>query len=332
LKEDKGLEFGLTIPQGWRGGDLPLEEENDPIKQYGFSKSVSIEADGLGFSSIYAYDHLIPFRSGDRNKNIFECFTLLSSLAAITERINLGQIVTCSSYRKPALLAKMLSTLDVISNGRLELGIGAGWYEQEYKAYGYYFPSDISRIKELDESLRIIKAMWTEEPYATIEGKYHRIREAICNPKPIQRPHPIIMVGGSGEEYLLKVVAKYADRYNLFFGSPDRMIRKISVLKEHCNSIGRDYAEIQHSIVLPCIIKDTEEKVDQVLVQYRKKDKTMEEYIQYLVGGIAVGTPEKVLQGIKKYVDIGVTHFILHFIGLDDVTLRLFDAKVIRCV
>ena len=332
MKEERGLEFGLSIPQGWRGGDLSLEEENDPIKQYEFSKSVSIEADKLGFSSIYAYDHLIPFRSRDRNKNIFECFTLLSALAAITERINIGQIVTCNSYRNPALLAKMLSTLDVISNGRLELGIGAGWYEQEYKAYGYFFPSDISRIKELDESLRIIKAMWTEEPSATVEGKYHRIREAICNPKPIQRPHPIIMVGGTGEEYLLKVVAKYADRYNLFFGAPDKVLRKISVLREHCHSIGRDYAEIQHSIVLPCIIKDTEEKVDQVLAQYRKKDKTMQEYLQYLVGGIAIGTPEKVLQGIKKYIDIGVTHFILHFIGLDYVTLRLFDTKVIRCV
>lgn len=219
--------------------------------------------------------------------------------------------------------------MDVISNGRLELGIGAGWYEQEYKAYGYFFASDISRIKELDESLRIIKAMWTYEPSATVEGKYHRIREAICNPKPIQRPHPIIMVAVTGEEYLLKVVAKYADRYNLFFGAPDKMLRKISFLREHCHSIGRDYAEIQHSIVLPCTIKDTDEKVDQVLAQYWKKDKTMQEYLQYLVGGIAIGTP---LQGIRKYIDTGVTHFILHFIGLDYVTLRLFDAKVIRCV
>ena len=329
MQKQHELEFGLTVPQGWRGGDLPLEEENDPVKQYEFSKSISVTADTIGFDSIYAYDHFIPFYSDDRNKNIFECFTLLSSLAAITERIKIGQIVTCNSYRNPSLMAKVLSTLDKISNGRVELGIGAGWYEQEYTAYGFDFPSNVSRIKQLDESLSIIKAMWKEKS-TSFEGKYYRIKEAICNPKPIQKPNPIIMIGGSGEKYLLKVVAKHADRYNLFFGTTNEMKTKISLLKEYCNSIGRDYKEIQYSIVLPCIIKNTDKEVIEVLVQYKRKDKTLEQYLQYLVGGITIGTPEKVLQGIKKYIDIGVTHFILHFIGLDETTLRLFDAKVIR--
>lgn len=171
-----------------------------------------------------------------------------------------------------------------------------------------------------------------KEKRASFEGKYYSIKEAICNPKPIQKPHPIIMIGGSGEKYLLKVLAKHAERYNLFFGTPNDMKTKISVLKEHCQSIGRDYKEIQYSIVLPCIIKDPQQEVNQVLVQYNRRDKTLDEYLQYLVGGVAVGTPEKVLQGIKKYIDIGVTHFILHFIGLDETTLRLFDAKVIRNV
>jgi F420-dependent oxidoreductase-like protein len=327
MQKQHELEFGLTIPQGWRGGDLLLEE-NDPVKQYEFSKSISVTADSIGFDSIYAYDHFIPFYN-DRNKNIFECFTLLSALAATTERIKIGQIVTCNSYRNPSLVAKMLSTLDIISTGRVGLGIGAGWYVRGYIAYGYHFPSNVSRIKQLDESLSIIKAMWKEKR-ASFEGKYYRIKDAICNPKPIQKPHPIIMIGGSGEKYLLKVVAKHADRYNLFFGTPNDMKTKISLLKEHCKSIRRDYKEIQYSSVLPCIIKDTDQEVNQVLVQSKRKDKTLEEYLQYLVGGVAVGTPEKVLQGIKKYIDIGVTHFILHFIGLDEATLRLFDAKVIR--
>src|SRR6188472_1827092 len=176
----------------------------------------------------------------------------------------------------------MLSTLDIISNGRVELGIGAGWYEQEYVAYGYNFPSDITRIIQLDESISIIKAMWTEE-HASFEGKYYKIKDAICNPKPIQKPHPLIMVGGSGEKYLLKVVARHADRYNLFFGSSDEMKRKISLLKEYCNSIGRDYKEdIQYSVVLPCIIRESEDEVSKVLAQNKRNDKSIEQYLNIL--------------------------------------------------
>ena len=224
------IKFGLAIPQGWRRGDLPSDQENNPVSQYEFSKSVATAADNLNFDSIYAYDHLVPHYKDDVEKNIFECFILLSSLAAITKKVKIGQIVVCNSCRNPALLAKMLSTLDIISNGRVELGIGAGWYEQEYLAYGYDFLSDRIRIAQLDESISIIKAMWREK-YASFEGKYYKIKDAICNPKPIQKPHPLIMVGGSGEKYLLKLVAKHANRYNLFFGSPEEMKRKISILK-----------------------------------------------------------------------------------------------------
>ena len=326
------IKFGLAIPQGWRGGDLPLEEENNPINQYEFSKSIATIADNLKFDSIYAYDHLIPHYKDDMEKNIFECFTLLSALAVITEKVKIGQIVVCSSYRNPSLLAKMLSTLDIISNGRVELGIGAGWYEQEYLAYGYDFSSNITRIMQLDESIKIIKAMWIEK-YASFQGKYYKIKDAICNPKPIQKPHPLIMVGGSGEKYLLKVVAKHADRYNLFFGSPNEMKRKISILKEYCNTIGRNYKkDIQYSVVLPCIIRESEDEVNKVLIQNKRKDKSVEQYIQYLVNGITIGTSEKILQGISKYLDIGVRHFVLHFIGLNDSSLRLFDSKVIRMI
>jgi F420-dependent oxidoreductase-like protein len=329
----KELQFGLTIPQGWRGGDLPLEEENDPVKQYEFSKSISVTADNLGFSSIYAYDHFIPFYSADINKNIFECFSLLSSVAATTTRIKIGQIVACNSYRNPALLAKMISTLDVISNGRVELGIGAGWYENEYTAYGYDFPSNITRIKQLDESLSIIKEMWKGRR-TSFEGRYYTIKDAICNPKPIQKPRPVIMVGGSGEKYLLKVVAKHADRYNLFFGAPGEMKRKISILMELCDYLGnrrtKDQNEIRYSVVLPCIIRESEEEVNQILMQYKRNDKTLEQYLQYLVGGITIGTPEKILKGINEYLDYGVRHFIFHFMGLDKITLKLFDSKVIN--
>ena len=300
---------------------LLLEKENNPAKQYEFSKSIAIAADNLGFDSLYAYDHLIPHYKDEVEKNIFECFTLLSAIAAITDKIKIGQIVACNSYRNPALLAKMLSTLDVISNGRAELGIGAGWYEQEYLGFGYDFPSNVIRIKQLDESLNIIKAMWTKKR-SSFEGNYFKVKDVICNAKPIQNPYPTIMVGGQGEKYMLKVVAKHANRYNLFFGSPQEMKRKISLVKEYCKSIGRNHNEIQYSVVLPCILIESEEKVNQTLIEYKRKDKTIQEYIQYLVGGITVGTPENIVKGLKEYANIGVSHFVIHFIKLDEKILK----------
>jgi F420-dependent oxidoreductase-like protein len=328
-EKNNKIQFGLTIPQGWRGGDLPLEEENNPVKQFAFSKEIAITADNLGFDSIYAYDHLMPFFKGDTEKNIFECFTLLSATATITNKIRIGQIVTCNSYRNPALLAKMLSTLDVISNGRTELGIGAGWYEKEYSAYGYDFLSHVIRIRQLDESISIIKELWTRRS-ATFSSRYYVVKDAICNPKPIQKPHPIIMVGGSGERYLLKVVAKHADRYNNFFGSPKELKKKIAILKEHCNTLGRDYKQIQHSVVLPCIITESQEGINKILARYKRNDKTIKEYLDYLVGGITIGIPEKIIKGLNEYIEIGVTHFIIHFIGLNNSVLKLFKSKVVN--
>jgi F420-dependent oxidoreductase-like protein len=330
LKKEKNneIQFGLTIPQGWRGGDLPLEEENNPVKQFAFSKEVAITADNLGFDSIYAYDHLIPFFRDDTEKNIFECFTLLSATATITNKIRIGQIVTCNSYRNAALLAKMVSTLDVISNGRIELGIGAGWYEKEYVAYGYDFPSNVIRIRQLDESISVIKELWTKRK-ATFSGHYYSVKDAICNPKPIQNPHPIIMVGGSGERYLLKVVAKHADRYNNFFGSPEQLKKKIVVLKEHCKTFGREYKQIQYSVILPCIITESEE-VNEILAKYKRNDKTIKQYLDYLVGGITIGAPEKIIKGLNEYIALGVTHFIIHFIALNNSVLKLFRSKVVN--
>lgn len=326
-EKNNKLQFGLMIPQGWRGGDLTLEEQNNPIKQFEISKLVARTADSLGFDSIYAYDHLIPFSINDIEKNIFECFTILSAIAAITSRIKIAQIVTCNSYRNPALLAKMISTLDVISKGRIELGIGAGWYDKEYTAYGYEFSSDIVRINQLDESLIIIRDMWTKKR-TSFEGHYYKVKDAICNPKPIQKPHPTIMIGGSGERYLLKVVAKHADRYNLFFGTPDILKKKSTILKEHCNNIGRDHKGIQYSVVLPCIISQSEDNINEILSKYKGKDETIIQYLDKLAGGILIGTPEKIIKGLSEYIDLGVSHFIIHFRELNNSTLKFFKSKI----
>jgi alkanesulfonate monooxygenase SsuD/methylene tetrahydromethanopterin reductase-like flavin-dependent oxidoreductase (luciferase family) len=221
----------------------------------------------------------------------------------------------------------MISTLDVISKGRIELGIGAGWYDKEYTAYGYEFSSDMVRINQLDESLIIIRDMWTKKR-ASFEGRYYKVKDAICNPKPIQKPHPTIMIGGSGERYLLKVVAKHADRYNLFFGTPDILKKKSTILKEHCNNIGRDHKGIQYSVVLPCIISQSEDNINEILSKYKGKDETIIQYLDKLAGGILIGTPEKIIKGLNEYIDLGVSHFIIHFRELNNSTLKFFKSKI----
>jgi F420-dependent oxidoreductase-like protein len=329
------IRFGVVIPQGWSYSLIPSTHEHedareDGIQQYNFSKKIAEAADNSSFDSIYTYDHFLPYYASSAEKNFFECFTLLSTLAAITRKVKIGQDVICNSYRNPALIAKMLSTLDVISNGRVELGLGAGWNEDEHRQYGYDFPSALTRIKQLDESLSIIKAMWTEEKgVATFSGKYFSIKNAICNPKPIQKPHPIIMVGGAGEKYLLRVVAKHADRYNHPSGSAEVLKRKISVIKEHCGVIGRDYKQIEYSVLISCLIRETEEEIKEKIKQLKRISHGMQQ-VEEAEFVSTIGTPEAAILALNRYIDVGVTHFILDFIGLDERTIRLFDSKVIR--
>jgi F420-dependent oxidoreductase-like protein len=274
------IRFGVVIPQGW-SYDLPRTAEITDLQkqiknqhrsmQYEFSKNISKAIDhSSAFDSIYTYDHFLPYYAPNNKNDFFECFTLLSSIAAITSKVKLGQVVTCNSYRNPALLAKILSTLDIISNGRIELGIGAGWYEEEYRQYGYDFPSTVVRIEQLDEAVSIIKAMWSKQK-ASFKGKYYSIKDAICNPKPLQKPYPTIMIGGSGEKYLLRVVAKHADRYNHPCGSVDLLKRKISKLKEHCASIGRNPKEIEYSILISCLIGEEDKMIKDIINQRKKQ-------------------------------------------------------------
>jgi F420-dependent oxidoreductase-like protein len=334
------IRFGFVIPQGWSydliAPSLTLsqrqKQEQDPIEEYKFSKTIAEIADKHSkFDSIYTYDHFLPYYASSDQKDFFECFTLLSAIAAITKKLKIGQVVTCSSYRKPSLLAKMLSTLDIISNGRLELGIGAGWNKREYIQYGYDFPSDITRIKQLEEAINIIKAMWTQKE-ATFFGKYYSIKNAICNPKPLQKPHPTIMIGGSGEKYLLKVAAKYADRYNHPGGGDAKVLkRKISILKEYCANYKRDSSEIEYSILISCLIKSTDDEVQQIVKQRKKQPYGMQQ-ITEAAHNSTIGTPENIVTGLNKYVDVGVRHFIMDFIGLDKTTITLFNSKVIQRV
>ena len=314
------IKFGLVIPQGW-GNDLPHVSS---AEQFNYSRDIAIAAEKNGFDSAYVYDHFIPHYKYPSNGNFFECYTLLSALSTFTKMIKLGQIVTCNSYRNPALLAKMLSTLDVITRGRVEMGIGAGWYEKEYNAYGYSYLSNVVRILQLEESIQIIKKLWTMK-IANFRGKYYSINNAICSPKPIQKPHPTIMVGGSGEKYLLKVAARYADRYNLYFGTPEEMSRKINVLKDY----NTKHRKIEYSIVLPCMIVRENEDLIKIIKKLKKGKMTVEQYKKSIAGGLTVGTIDDIVDGISKYVNIGVSHFIFHFLILDRSVLKKFS-KVLK--
>jgi len=204
-------------------------------------------AEDHGFVWFDLMDHMIQIAPGvgDADDPFMESWTTLAALAAVTNKIRLGTMVTSVSYRNPALLAKMAATVDVISNGRLTLSIGAGWYEDEYNQYGWDFPPAATRIHQMEEAVQLIKAMWTQ-PRANFSGRYYHVKDAILEPKPVQKPHPPILIGGSGEQLTLRVVARHADACNLF-GNPQEVIHKLEVLRRHCENEKRDFNEIERT-------------------------------------------------------------------------------------
>ncbi|MEM2919762.1 MAG: TIGR03560 family F420-dependent LLM class oxidoreductase [Candidatus Nitrosocaldus sp.] len=310
---DKGtdrLEFGILLPQGWIDDLNGLTFED--VKRF------ALTAEALGFNSLWAYDHFIPYKEYRPfiGRPMLECWTLLSSIAGVTSKARIGQVVTCNSYRNPALLAKMASTLDYISNGRLEFGIGAGWYEEEYISYGYKFPSARARIEQLDEALHIIRAMWVDES-STFNGKHYRVINAVNYPKPVQKPHPPIMVGGSGR-LLLKVAARHADIYNCPFASMDEFTDRLKVLKEHCISMRRDYNSIVKSLLMRVIIADRHEVLMDKVRAVKRRDESVDEFIARSRDSTIIGTPDEVARVLQGYAAIGVSHFILHLLPLDE--------------
>ena len=320
----KPIQVGLTLPQGW----LDEFPDNNSHNQFLFSKSVALEAEQLGYEAGYVYDHFIPYYGDKRTMPFFEAYTLLSAIASVTSKIRIGQVVTCNSYRSPALLAKMSSTLDAISNGRLEFGIGAGWFEYEYNSYGYHFDDASTRIEQLDESITIIKKMWQKEK-SNFKGNHYFIKNAICSPKPMQKPHPPIMVGGAGQK-LISVAAKHATRYNHPFGTPETLQTKIETLQNSCKKIKRDFDEIENSVLLRVLVGKDNDDVKQIIAGLKKKNESITEFVTRSKDSIALGTPNDVVEYLKKYVDIGISYFIVNFIGLSNSLemLSLFSKKV----
>src|SRR5437016_14075428 len=248
------LKFGLSLPQGWT---MDLASIKHPVEAYEAMTRVAQTADEVGFDSVWLVDHFhtIPQPSQEVT---FECWTTTAALARDTKRVRVGQTVTCNGYRNPTLLAKMASTVDVLSHGRLNFGIGAGWFEHEYRAYGYDYPDTPDRLRRLGEAVQVILAMWTQEE-AVFEGKYYQVRGAINQPKGVQKPHIPLLIGGSGERVTLKLVAQYGDAGKVF-GDLETIKRKFAVLKEHCGTVGRDYESIHRTTGAMCLIADKSEE------------------------------------------------------------------------
>src|SRR5687768_8073694 len=299
--------FGVLVPQGWR---LDLVSMKDPVEKYEQMTRFAKEAERLGYDSIWVYDHFHTVPTQELETN-FECWMSTAALARDTSTIRIGQMVTCNNYRNPALLAKMASTVDVMSHGRLDFGIGAGWYEAEYKAYGYPFPDGPERLRQLDEALQIIRAMWTE-PYATFEGKYYQVRGAINEPKGVQKPHIPIWVGGGGEKVTLKLVAKYADACNISTGTdPAGYKHKYDVLREHCDKLGRDYNSILKTAhVFLTLLEDGQDPEEGTAHQRGLRGGiSLEEYST----GTFVGNVEETTGFLKALQDVGTEYFVVYF-------------------
>jgi F420-dependent oxidoreductase-like protein len=241
------VRLGAIIPQGWTGD----YDGWDPVRAWSRSVELARQAERLGYESIWLFDHFTTVPR-PTDEITFESFTSLSALAALTRRVRLGHIVMCTAFRNPALTAKMISTLDVISGGRMELGIGAGWKRDEWIAYGYGFPETRERLAMLADHLEVITRMLTPAPFehATYEGRYARVHDAINVPKPLQQPRLPIMVGGNGQNVTWRLAARHADELNVDGMSPEEVADALPVIRARCEEIGRDPATLPVSVHL----------------------------------------------------------------------------------
>jgi len=307
------VRIGLCLPQEWQNDHI------DPAEAYETMTRIAQEAEALGFDSIWLFEHFHSSRAPyPKERMLFECWISTAALARDTRRIRIGQLVTCNSFRNPALLAKMASTVDVLSHGRLDLGLGAGWYEAEYLSYGYPFPDTPTRLRQLREALQILKIMWTEDE-ATFEGKHYQLRGAINQPKGVQKPHIPILIGGKGEQVTLKLVAHYGDACNFTHPSPEEMTHKFALLRRYCEDIGRDSQEVRRTIFVNGCIGETDAKVTEKAAKLPKKFT-----LDHLRTRGLLGTPTIVRQRLQEMERLGVQEVIISLPDvIDSATLQL---------
>ncbi|GHO64971.1 LLM class F420-dependent oxidoreductase [Ktedonobacter sp. SOSP1-52] len=300
------MKFSVILPNG---ATNELAGIKDPVEAYETMTRTAQIAEGAGFDALWVSDVLWPgdFSGRDASQEfLFECWSTMAALARDTSHARIGQIVTSNVFRHPALLAKMASTIDVMSHGRLTLGIGSGSpaIASQARAYGYDYADVPVRSRQLREAIQIILAMWTQEE-ATFEGKFYSVQGAINQPKGVQRPHIPLLIAGNGEQVTLKLVAQYGNACNIH-GNPATLKNKFAVLKEHCETVGRDYQSIHRTSGSYCILEETDE---QALAK-------APESVQTVFGNAAlIGSPATIRERIAAYEDAGVQELLLRFPG-----------------
>ena len=300
--------FGLQIPSFTYPG---VSDE----KLFERVAEIAVTAERSGFDSVWVMDHYyqIPM-VGRPEEPMLEAYTALSGLAARTSRVRLGAMVTGVTYRNPAFLAKVVTTLDVVSAGRAILGIGAAWNEQEHRGYGWDFPPVRERMDRLQEALQVCRAMFTEDR-PTFRGRYYRIEAAINSPRPVTPGGPPILIGGGGERRTLKLVARYADACNLF-GDVETVRHKLGVLRRHCDDLGRDYDEITKTRLGGLFVAETERELQRGLQQYAEQRGVP---IDMVRGYVAAGTPDRIVEQVGAFFEAGLDGLVFNMIQAHEV-------------
>jgi F420-dependent oxidoreductase-like protein len=311
------LRFGVFVPQGWR---MDLTEIADPVEQFEAMTRVAKAADAGPWTGIWVYDHFHTTPEPTM-ETTFECWTISATLARDTSRVRIGQMVGCNGFRHPSLFAKIASTVDVASHGRLDAGFGAGWYEHEWRAYGFGFPETRERMRMFREACEIVKRMWTEDR-PVFQGEYYQIDGPINEPKGVQEPHIPLWIGGGGEQVTLRLVARWGDACNVGGGNPEVVRHKLDVLERHCEAIGRDYGQILKSTSLNTVLR------------LPSDDSAYIEKLTAPQGGPSaffVAEPEGMRERGQQLLEAGVQYLIVYLPGLayDLEQLRRFEDEVV---
>jgi F420-dependent oxidoreductase-like protein len=296
--------------------------DSTPDETWERTKRLVQRAEADGFASYWLMDHFynLPVHGSSEHEPFLDVWTTLPALAAVTERIRLGPLVSPVGYRNPALLARMAASLDVISNGRLYLGFGAGGYQPEYEMYGFEFPARPSlRIAQMEEAVNLIRAMWTQ-PYTTFHGQFFHVEEAVLEPKPFQQPMPPILIGGVGEKFLLPTLARVGDACNLF-GPPAAFRRVRQVLRRYCEAEGRDEATIEKTTYDVVLCAPTQAELD-----------TKKQHLNFQPAEwkTLIGTPAQLVDMVGLYAEEGAQHLLLEFHQNDEESYTLFVEEVMQ--